>query len=62
MWRWRRDRSGNGGKRARIEQEALLRSAERMTPIYEKLADVIADLPAEELADRMRRAMTVRHP
>jgi hypothetical protein len=33
-----------------------------MTPVYERLADAIADLPAEELAERVRRALTLRHP
>jgi hypothetical protein len=57
---WRRDR--NGAAKAAAEQEAKLRAAQRMTPVYERLADALADLPAEELADRVRRALTVRHP
>lgn len=59
-WRWRRER--NGAAHAAAEQEAKLRAAQRMTPVYERLADAIADLPAEELAERVRRALTLRHP
>lgn len=60
MW-WRR-RTPNGTAKARAEQEAKLRAAERMTPVYEQWAERIADLPAEELAARLRLAMTiVRH-
>jgi len=57
---WRRDR--NGAAKAAAEQEAKLRKEQRETPIYERLAGAMADLPAEELAERLRRALSVRHP
>jgi hypothetical protein len=60
-WWWRR-KPTNGTAHARAEQEAKLRAAQRMTPVYEQWAERIADLPADELAARMRLAMTiVRH-
>ncbi len=59
-WPWRRER--NGAAKAAAEELAKLRKAQRETPVYERLAGAIADLPAEELADRVRRALTVRHP
>lgn len=59
-WPWRRDR--NGAAKAAAEEEAKLRKEQRMTPVYERLAGAIADLPADELTERMRRAFTVRHP
>lgn len=54
---WRRD--PNGAAHAAAEQQAKLRRDQRMTPVYEQLARVMADLPADELAERVRRAMTV---
>jgi len=33
-----------------------------MTPLYEKLADHVAELPAEELVERLRLALTRRSP
>lgn len=58
-WRlWRRRHNGDAA--AAAEQRAKLRAAERQTPTYERMAGVLAELPPEELADRLRRAMTVR--
>lgn len=57
---WRRDR--NGAAKAAAEQEAKLRKEQRETPIYERLAGAVAELPAEELAERLRKALSVRHP
>lgn len=59
-WPWQRDR--NGAAKAAADEEAKLRKDQRMTPVYERLAPVLAELPAEELAERLRRAMQVRHP
>ncbi len=56
--RWWRRKQPNGTAKARAEQEAKLRAAERMTPVYRAMADVVADLPAEELASRLRLAFT----
>ena len=59
MWRWPR-RGHNGDAAARPKQEALLRTAEKMTPLIERLADHVAELPAEEFASRVRDAFTLR--
>lgn len=60
--RWPWQRNGHDAKRVR-EQAARERvTAQKMTPLVERLAEAMADLPAEELNERMRRAMTVRHP
>ena len=58
-WRWWR-REPNGAAAAAAEQVAKLRRAQRATPHVERMADVIAELPAEELAERLRAAMTIR--
>lgn len=58
--KWWPKRAGNGDAKDRAKQEALLRAAQRMTPVYEHLADHVAELPAEELARRMRAAFTRR--
>ena len=60
--RWWPKRGPNGDAHKRAEQEALLRTAQRMTPLYEKLADHVAELPAEELVERLRLALTRRSP
>lgn len=62
-WRAWRERRNSEAANAR-EQEAKLHHAERQTAVYERLAQHVADLPDEELAARMRRAMTlaVRQP
>lgn len=59
MWRWPR-RGPNGDARKRREQEAKLRMAKRQTPLYREHAEVLAELPAEELATRVRDALTLR--
>lgn len=58
--RWWPKHRSNGDAQRRAEQEHLLRAAKRMTPIYERLADHLAELPAEELAERLRMAFTRR--
>lgn len=58
--RWWRVRGRKEAASKRAEQEAKLRSASRMTPVYVAMAPVIADLPPEELAERLYRAMTLR--
>jgi hypothetical protein len=57
---WWPKRGPNGDAKRRAEQEALLRTAEKMTPVIEKLADHLRDLPPEELATRLRLAMIRR--
>jgi hypothetical protein len=56
-WPWRRD--GNGAAKAAEVEKAKLRDAHRETPVARRLAGRI---PEHELAERLRRAMTVRHP
>lgn len=58
--RWLWWRANGEAKRERAAAEAKLRAVKRQTPTYERLADSIADLPADELADRLRRALMVR--
>ncbi len=60
--KWWPKRGPNGDSHKRAEQEALLRAAKRMTPLYEKLAGHVAELPPEELAQRLRMAFTRRAP
>jgi len=57
-WPWRRDR--NGAAEVRAKAEAKLRATKRMTPIVEKLADRVAELPDDEFADRVARAFRRR--
>lgn len=59
MWRWPR-RGPNGDREHLAEQQARLKAAERMTPLYERLAEHLAELPPEELATRLRAALTLR--
>lgn len=59
-WPWRRRKHTNGDAAERTVQEAKLRAAQRLTPIYERLADRIAELPADEYVARVRAAMTLR--
>lgn len=56
-WPWQRDR--NGAAKAAAVEQAKLRDAHRETPVARRLAGRIPD---NELAERLRRAMTVRHP
>lgn len=60
--RWWPRRRRNGDAQAAAEQQAKLRSAQRMTPVYERLAPLVADLPPEELATRLRDALTRIQP
>ena len=66
IW-WRRKREHNGEvakahaeadrqRRLREEQEAKLRRDQRMTPLYERMADSLAELPDDEFAERVARA------
>lgn len=57
-WGWWRPSNGKAAKANAAE--AQLRATRRQTAHVERMAEVLADLPAEELAERMRRAMTVR--
>lgn len=58
--RWWPHRGRNGDAKAAAEQQAKFRAAQRMTPMYEQLAPLIAELPAEVLAARLRDAFTLR--
>lgn len=58
---WPHRRRANGDAVKRQEQEALLRKAQQMTRVYEKLAPSIAALPESELSARVRNAITLRH-
>lgn len=58
--RWWPRRRRNGDARAAAEQEAKLRAAQRMTPVYEKLAPLVADLSDEEFAERVAKAFRRR--
>lgn len=58
--RWWPRRGPNGDAHKRAEQEALLSTAEKLTPLIERFADHVADLPAEEFASRVRDAFTLR--
>ena len=57
-WPWRRDR--NGAAEARAKAEAKLQATKRMTPVYERLAERVADLPDDEFADRVAKAFRRR--
>lgn len=61
MWPFRRRRRStpqptNGAARAAAESTAKKRAAERMTPAVEVYARHLAELPAEDFADRVARA------
>jgi hypothetical protein len=56
LWR----RPNGSAERTRLEAEAKLRAARRATAHITAMAPHIAQLPAEELAERLRRAMTPR--
>lgn len=58
-WRWWRHDS-NGAAAAKTEAEIKLRAAKRMTREVEKMADLVAELPADEFADRVSRAFRRR--
>lgn len=46
----------NGAARAAAESMARKAAADRMTPIYERLAPVLHELPPDEFTDRIIRA------
>lgn len=58
--RWWPRRRRNGDAQAAAEQEAKLRAAQRMGPVYEALAPLVAELPDEEFAERVARAFRRR--
>lgn len=58
--RWRRRSPNGSAARAAAESTARLNAARRDTPVIEALAQRMADLPAEELADRVARAFQRR--
>jgi hypothetical protein len=58
--RWWRHKEPNGTAARRAEQEAKLRAAERMTPVYVAMAPILSDLPEEELLKRLRAALTIQ--
>ena len=57
-WPWRRHPppAPANGDLARVEAEAKLRVAKRMTQYVEGMAPAVAALPAEEFAQRVTRA------
>lgn len=57
-WPWQRNGHDARSQRERAARE--LAEAQRLTPLIAQMADAMAELPAEELAARLRRAMTVR--
>lgn len=60
-WPWRR-RGHNGDARARAEQEAKLRSAQRQDEagLFEYIARSLADLPDDEFAELVAQAFRRR--
>lgn len=58
-WPWRRHHR-NGAEAAAAEAAANLARDKRMTPVYKQLAPIIADLPPEEVAARVARALRHR--
>lgn len=58
--KWWRRHKRNGvvaaAEAAATEQVELAKAAERMTPVYHRLAPAVANLPPEEFAERVRRA------
>lgn len=57
-WPWRRDL--NGSAKIRADAEAKERATKRLTPMYEQMADRLADLSDEELVARVARAFRRR--
>ena len=60
--RWAWQRNGHEAKQAHDDAKRERVREQRNTPVIGQLASTIADLPAEEFADRVRRALTARHP
>ncbi|HEX6871667.1 MAG TPA: hypothetical protein VF163_11270 [Micromonosporaceae bacterium] len=63
-WRWPQPQRGDGARlaaaRARADAEARLQAAKELTPVVEHIASTLEQLPADELVDRMRRALAGR--
>lgn len=57
-WPWRREPSD--AQKTAEAAAAKLRAVRRQTPGVLRLADTLDALPPAELAERLRRAMTVR--
>jgi hypothetical protein len=62
---WRRGHNNNGEEntaaaKARAETEARELAAKRATPMVEKMADRVHELPVDEFADRVARAFRRR--
>lgn len=58
-WRWWR-RQPNGAAKAAAEAEAKLRNVQRLTPMYERMAERMAELPDDEFAERVAQAFRRR--
>jgi hypothetical protein len=58
-WPWRR-RNGSARK-ARADAEAQLRAAKQATPLVERLADRMSEMPADEFAHLVAEAFGRRH-
>lgn len=72
LWRRRRERDHNGevararaeadrARRLREEEEARERRDRRMMPLYERMGERLAELPAEEFARRVTEAFAHRY-
>lgn len=59
-WWPRRKRHTNGAAAAAAESTAKLVDAEKMTPLYERMAPHLASLPKDEFADRVVKAFGAR--
>jgi hypothetical protein len=59
--RWPWQRNGHEAKRVHDEAKRERVREQRNTPVVGRLAPDIADLPEDEFADRLRRALKVRH-
>ena len=57
-WPWQRRDEARAIKAEKAT--AKLRAVKRQTPALERLGDVMAELPPEELAERLRMAMVRR--
>ena len=55
--KWWPRRGANGDAHERAKQEALLSTAQKMTPLMERFADHLAELPPDEFAARVRAAL-----
>lgn len=60
--RWPWHRNGHDAKEQRAAAEREASRTRRMTPAIARLADALAEVPPDELAERLRRALKVRHP